>query len=451
MTYNQLTIDEINNILKEKQLKVLDDYTNTKNKATFQCLICGNTFTNKYDNVRYRKDSGCLNCRKVFSYNKTSEEKVKYRLLKIKKNIKDNVEFVDFLDETYDKVLVKCLICGETYTTSYNSIINGHGHRSCNVKIGSLKQMASIDDICKKLKQYDNDFYVDFSNYNNSPDELFCKCNICGYEWYAKRRNLLRDRGCPNCSQQKRNISKVIPFDECSSILDELHLELISGYSGSSSDIIVKCMECNYIFKTTISYLKNFQIGCIECNKKNRTQSKMEDFLKKMIKLNSQLIMIGDYTSMSDETLFKCLDCGYEFYKTPHDIQKSFSCPSCTTNSKMEYLVQSYLNKNCFKYEIHKDFEGLLGIKNGKLSYDFYLPSYNLLIECQGKQHYEPIDYFGGIEQFKIQQEHDRRKRQYALTNNINLIEIPYWDECNISQILDEHFKNGTNLQSVIN
>lgn len=117
----------------------------------------------------------------------------------------------------------------------------------------------------------------------------------------------------------------------------------------------------------------------------------------------------------------------------------------------MEYLVQSYLNKNCFKYEIHKDFEGLLGIKNGKLSYDFYLPSYNLLIECQGKQHYEPIDYFGGIEQFKIQQEHDRRKRQYALTNNINLIEIPYWDECNISQILDEHFKNGTNLQSVIN
>ena len=27
---------------------------------------------------------------------------------------------------------------------------------------------------------------------------------------------------------------------------------------------------------------------------------------------------------------------------------------------------------------------------------DFYLPKYNLFIEYNGKQHYEPIEYFGG-------------------------------------------------------
>lgn len=44
------------------------------------------------------------------------------------------------------------------------------------------------------------------------------------------------------------------------------------------------------------------------------------------------------------------------------------------------------------------------------------------------------LSFFGGEEQFKIQQEHDRRKREYAEKNNIKLLEIWYYD--NIEQIL---------------
>ena len=59
-----------------------------------------------------------------------------------------------------------------------------------------------------------------------------------------------------------------------------------------------------------------------------------------------------------------------------------------------------------------------------------------MLIEFQGKQHYKPVSAYGGEEQFKVQQEHDRRKRQYANDNNIKLLEIPYWDYENIEEIL---------------
>ena len=59
-----------------------------------------------------------------------------------------------------------------------------------------------------------------------------------------------------------------------------------------------------------------------------------------------------------------------------------------------------------------------------------------MLIEFQGRQHYECVDIFGGEDQFKIQQEHDKRKRQYAKDNNINLLEIAYWDLKNIEKIL---------------
>ena len=37
---------------------------------------------------------------------------------------------------------------------------------------------------------------------------------------------------------------------------------------------------------------------------------------------------------------------------------------------------------------------------------------------------------------FARQQEHDRRKREYAKQNNIDLLEIWYWDYDNIEDIL---------------
>ena len=39
----------------------------------------------------------------------------------------------------------------------------------------------------------------------------------------------------------------------------------------------------------------------------------------------------------------------------------------------------------------------------------FYLPSFNLLIEYNGIQHYEPVDFFGGEEQLIKQKEIDKK------------------------------------------
>lgn len=71
------------------------------------------------------------------------------------------------------------------------------------------------------------------------------------------------------------------------------------------------------------------------------------------------------------------------------------------------------------------------------MSIDFYLPNLNLLIEYQGEQHEHPVDIFGGEAQFIVQHEHDRRKRDYARTHNIDLLEIWYYDLQNIADILN--------------
>ena len=34
----------------------------------------------------------------------------------------------------------------------------------------------------------------------------------------------------------------------------------------------------------------------------------------------------------------------------------------------------------------------------GLLSLDFYLPEYNVAIECQGEQHFVPVGMWGGVD-----------------------------------------------------
>ncbi|MBR2490385.1 MAG: hypothetical protein IKB65_02760 [Ruminiclostridium sp.] len=77
----------------------------------------------------------------------------------------------------------------------------------------------------------------------------------------------------------------------------------------------------------------------------------------------------------------------------------------------------------------------------GGQSLDIYIPSLSIGIEYQGKQHYEPVEYFGGEEHFKHQQENDEKKRSLCNENGVYLIEWPYTEEItdrNLQSYLEE-------------
>ncbi len=62
-----------------------------------------------------------------------------------------------------------------------------------------------------------------------------------------------------------------------------------------------------------------------------------------------------------------------------------------------------------------------------------------LLLEYQGEFHDGSINTgFQTPKKFVTQQEHDRRKREYAMNNNIELFEIWYWDYDKIENILSQ-------------
>ena len=104
------------------------------------------------------------------------------------------------------------------------------------------------------------------------------------------------------------------------------------------------------------------------------------------------------------------------------------------TSSLEEHIIK-ILQKEKIKFQREKTYPDL---KSGYYRFDFFLPQYNLLIEVDGAQHYKFSKIFHKKRQdFLKAQERDRKKNSYALSHNILLYRIPYFEIENINTFQD--------------
>ena len=223
--------------------------------------------------------------------------------------------------------------------------------------------------------------------------------------------------------------SNIKVWFKCPRGLHDSEEKSIADLTGGRTSI--KCNACNSIGQYLIdNYGKNGVEKHWDCEKnKNLDPFKIQRASRKKVWIKCQ----------EDEKHGSYFVNCYSFTLSGN------RCPICN-ESHGERKIREHLTKNNIEFIPQKAFPKLLGTGNRALSYDFYIPSKNLLIYFQGIQHYEPTDFNNeGMEQaeknFEIQQEHDKRKREYAQQNNIDLLEISYIEEDKIEEILDKIFK----------
>lgn len=145
-------------------------------------------------------------------------------------------------------------------------------------------------------------------------------------------------------------------------------------------------------------------------------------------------------TSKSPKSVWwKCKKCGHE-WKTAiaHRTIEHTGCPICKNISRGEEQLAKEFDKRGIKYERQYTFDDCKNIFS--LPFDFYLPDYDVLIEYDGRQHFEPVEIFGGEKEFKKQQQRDKAKDDYCEKNHQVLFRISYKNLTKIDKIADKIF-----------
>jgi len=249
--------------------------------------------------------------------------------------------------------------------------------------------------------------------------------------------------------------------------LNNKSFKLISEvYINSKIKLEWQCLKdkCKEIFKSSwnsinrgdgCGYCEGLQVGISNCLATINPVLSSE-----WHKIYNNNLTPWDVTRGSRKSIWwQCKECNHEWEAEVRDRSNGRGCPECNKSKgekriKEIFIKDSYIeilqeefDKLLDKYNntyfiLQKEFEGLIGTGGGLLSYDFYLPKYNLLIECQGEFHDGNVGKnIQSKKDYEKQVEHDRRKKEYAQKNNYNFLEIWYWDFDNIEEILVKYFK----------
>lgn len=131
-----------------------------------------------------------------------------------------------------------------------------------------------------------------------------------------------------------------------------------------------------------------------------------------------------DVWRYADKIVDKAYKGNYDLVeKTPYYIPKN----KWTTEELVYKICKNIFTDNVVIYQ-HRPFF-LRSSIGGQLSYDVFITGLNIAFEYQGKQHFEPVDYFGGQKAFEDVQRRDQEKRILSEENGIKLIYINYWEE----------------------
>lgn len=320
--------------------------------------------------------------------------------------------------------------CGHTYEVKPNTFLNGRRCPNCSLKNRKQSKPITESEWLEKLKILGNSEYICEGPYIKATEPVtlvHVKGKCGGNRYKVKPTSFLRGSRCPKCSRgegtKKHTKSNSDWIKEVHDLVGD-EFTFLEDYKGTHNPIKVRHnkVECQHEFKIAPKDFAKHR-RCPECSRiaKMKTNKQFLEQVKSLA--GDEYTFIEEYKG--DNKKIEAIHnlCGYKYSVTPNNFINGTRCSKCN-RSKGELAIIEILEELEIYYEEQKTFPGLININ--QLSYDFFIPSKGLLIEYNGRQHYEPVDFFGGEQSFRNQVSNDKIKRQYANDKNYTLLEIPY-------------------------
>lgn len=286
-----------------------------------------------------------------------------------------------------------------------------------------MVKRKTTEEFVEQAKNVHGDKY-DYSKviYESTQKPVEIVCKIHG-SFFQRPLDHLHGQNCPHCSHRSTKYTLEEFINKAKKIHGNRYDYSNVNYADNQTKVCIICPIHGEFWQTPQHHLKGY--GCKKCSLTHNYTT--DEFISICKELYGEKYDYSKTVYVNQKTKV-CVICSKhgEFYAYPMHHMRGVGCPHCQ-NSILEEKVARELEKNNLEYIWHCKKENLSWL--GKQSLDFYLPKYGIAIECQGIQHFEPIEFFGGEKMFEYRKNLDRNKLKLCTENNVNLFYINYNDK----------------------
>ena len=308
------------------------------------------------------------------------------------------------------EVIIICPIHGE-FKQRPDKHLRGHKCPKCH----PLHKKTTEEFIAQARKVHGDKYDYSKVIYKGALNKVIVICPIHG-EFLVLPNNHLSGQGCRECykDERKKTIEEFIA--QARKVHGDKYDYSKVEYKNANTKVCIICPEHGKFWQTPANHLSGK--GCKKCI--GRYYATNEEFIKDAKKVHGDKY---DYSKVEYNGMFNdiCIICPKhgKFYQKPIKHLEGQGCPICK-QSHLENEIRCLLKRNGIIFEQEKKFDWL--VNNEKLRLDFFIPSKNIAIECQGIQHYEPIEYFGGIDSFEKRKKNDILKKELCEKHGIKIL-----------------------------
>jgi len=285
-----------------------------------------------------------------------------------------------------------------------------------------MKKLTKEQFIEKANKIHNNKYDYSKVEYVNNSTKVCIICPEHGEFWQTPSAHLMGQK-CKFCSNKKLTTKMFI--EKARKVHGDKYDYSKVEYIDNKTKICIVCSKHGEFWQKPGNHLRGQ--NCPFCT--NEYSPTTEEWIKraKNVHGNRYDYTKSKYINAITPITIICKKHG-EFLSYPNNHIKGCGCPKCRM-SKLENILSKILIDNNISFTFIKKFDWL---KNEKpLSLDFYLPDYNVAIECQGEQHLIEERKFTNASQI----ENDLIKNTLCKNNGVKLLyfgEIPLCDiNCN--------------------
>lgn len=286
---------------------------------------------------------------------------------------------------------------------------------------GMAQKLSKEEFIKRAIKIHGNKYDYSKVIYNNANEKVTIICPVHGEFLQKPSNHVNQKQGCPKCSHQSYKSTKEEFVDKAKKVYGDKYTYDNVEYVNNKTCIKITCPEHGDFLARPDNFLHGH--ACPKCAVKQRPQCRPwtnNEFIERAKSVHGDKYTYENtnYQNYDTSVVITCKKHG-DFITNPSNFLQGHGCPKCAT-SIMEEKLKHALDENGIAYVQQKTFKWLK--YNGPLKIDFYLPKHLIAIECQGLQHFKPIEQWGGESTFEEIKNRDISKKKLCEENGIEVV-----------------------------